>query len=117
MIVVSEEDVRREEPTPHGHIGTSTGFRLTANIPQRTMEFRKRILHQGSAIGAHLIDHDEVYYVVSGEGEVHSNDETRRLSAGSMAYLYSGDVVGIHQLGDAPLELIISYPLAEKADD
>lgn len=112
MILVSEQDVRREEPTPHGQIGMSTAFRLTAEIPDRTMEFRKRILHLGSAIGSHAIDHDEVYYVVSGTGEVHSNDKTLPIGEGTIAYLYRGDVVGIRQTGDTPLVMIISYPLA-----
>lgn len=110
MIIIAEEDMRCEEPTPHGKIGMSTAFRLTADIPGRTMEFRKRILHPRAAIGAHLIDHDEVYYVLSGEGEVHSGDKKQYLGAGMMAYLHSGDTVGIRQTGSAPLELIISYP-------
>lgn len=117
MIVIAEEDRRREEATPHGRIGMSTAFRMTAGIPNRTMEFRKRILHRGSAIGAHLIDHDEVYYVVSGEGEVHSNNQTNYLSAGMMAYLYHGNTVGIRQIGETPLELIVSYPLAKPIFD
>ncbi|NTF33438.1 cupin domain-containing protein [Rhizobium skierniewicense] len=117
MIIVAEEDMRREEATPHGKIGMSTAFRMTADIPNRTMEFRKRILHSGSAIGTHPIDHDEVYYVVSGEGEVHSNDQTSFLGAGMMAYFYSGDTVGIRQIGETPLELIISYPLSKPVFD
>lgn len=114
MIIIVAEDMRREEATPHGKIGMSTAFRLTAEIPNRTLEFRKRILHPGSAIGAHLIDHDEVYYVISGEGEVFSNEQAQSLGPGMMAYLYRGDAVGIRQIGDTPLEMIISYPLANR---
>jgi mannose-6-phosphate isomerase-like protein (cupin superfamily) len=112
VIIIVEEEMRREEATPHGKIGMSTAFRMTADVPNRTMEFRKRILHPGAAIGAHLIDHDEVYYVISGEGEVHSNQQAHYLGAGMMAYLYSGDTVGIRQIGETPLEIIVSYPLA-----
>jgi len=49
-------------------------------------------------------------HVLSGEGEVTSDGETRRLTAGMAAYLYEGAIVGIWQRGAAPLELIVSYP-------
>lgn len=117
MRVVDEKDVKRDEPVPHGRIGMSTAYRLTADIPRRTMEFRRRTLHVDAAIGLHLIDHDEVYYVVSGQGEVEADGATHLMGAGQMAYLYAGEVVGIRQLGDQPLDLIVSYPLAAPLGD
>jgi mannose-6-phosphate isomerase-like protein (cupin superfamily) len=111
MVVINEADTRREEPPPHGAIGTSTAFRISDAVPvPRAMEFRRRILHPGAAIGAHPIDHDEVYYVLAGRGEVVSDGVTATLEPGMAAYLWRGAVVGIRQLGDAPLDLIISYP-------
>lgn len=113
MVVIDEARVKRDEPPPHGHIGMSTVSPLTETVAGRTMEFRKRSLHKGAAIGLHVINHDEVYYVLSGEGEVTSDGQTQRLTAGMMAYLYSGANVGITQTGDAPLTLIISYPVVK----
>lgn len=110
-VIVDENDVRRDEPPPHGAIGMSTAYRISDSAPNRTMEFRKRVLHVGAAIGPHPIDHDEVYYVLSGEGEVVSDGAAHRLGPGMAAYLYRGAVVGIRQTGDAPLTLIISYPV------
>jgi mannose-6-phosphate isomerase-like protein (cupin superfamily) len=111
MVVINEADTRREEPPPHGAIGTSTAFRISDAVPApRAMEFRRRVLHPGAAIGAHPIDHDEVYYVLAGRGEVVSDGVTATLEPGMAAYLRRGAVVGIRQLGDAPLDLIISYP-------
>jgi mannose-6-phosphate isomerase-like protein (cupin superfamily) len=78
------------------------------------MEFRRRVLHLGAAIGEHPIDHDEVYYVLDGEGEVVSDGVRAVLKPGMAAYLYKGAVVGIRQLGDKPLSLIISYPNGQK---
>jgi mannose-6-phosphate isomerase-like protein (cupin superfamily) len=78
------------------------------------MEFRRRVLHVGSAIGLHPIDHDEVYYVLAGEGDVTSDGKTQRIKAGMAAYLYEGASVGIKQVGTEPLSLIISYPLKER---
>ena len=111
MVVIDEVDTVREEPPPHGAIGMSTAFRISDAAPApRSMEFRKRVLHPGSAIGLHPIKHDEVYYVLSGTGEVSSDGVTARLKPGMAAYLYDGAVVGIRQIGPEPLVLIISYP-------
>lgn len=115
MVVVNERDVVRNEPPPHGAIGMSTAYRISDIVPQpRRMEFRKRILHKGAAIGLHPIAHDEVYYVLSGEGEVTSDGVTQKLTSGMAAYLYDGAVVGIKQVGRKPLALIITYPVDRK---
>jgi mannose-6-phosphate isomerase-like protein (cupin superfamily) len=115
MVVVDERDVVREEAPPHGAIGMSTAYRISDAVPQpRSMEFRKRVLHKGAAIGLHPIAHDEVYYVLSGEGEVTSDGVVQRVKPGMAAYLYDGAVVGIKQVGRKPLTLIISYPVTPK---
>lgn len=114
MIIIDENDVKVDEPPPHGRIGMSTAYRISDAAPARAMEFRKRVLHPGAAIGEHVISHDEVYYVLSGSGEVISDGETAVLEPGMAAYLYEGANVGIRQIGDEPLVLIISYPLAER---
>jgi mannose-6-phosphate isomerase-like protein (cupin superfamily) len=111
MVVVREDDVKREEPPPHGNIGMSTAYRISDAAPApRAMEFRKRVLHKGAAIGLHPIAHDEVYYVLSGEGDVTSDGVTQRLKPGMAAYLYKDAVVGIKQMGRKPLTIIVSYP-------
>lgn len=111
MAVIDERDTVREEAPPHGAIGMSTAYRISDAAPApRTMEFRRRVLHKGAAIGAHPIAHDEVYYVLSGEGEVVSDGKRAALKAGMTAYLYQGAVVGIWQRGEQPLSLIIAYP-------
>lgn len=114
MVVVDEREVMRREPVPHGAIGMSTAYRISDAAPGRSMEFRKRVLDVGAAIGPHPIDHDEVYYVLSGQGEVASDNATRKLTPGMAAYLYKGAIVGIKQIGDEPLALIISYPIMPK---
>lgn len=111
MIVIDEADTVREEPPPHGAIGLSTAYRISDRIPApRSFEFRKRALHVGAAIGVHPIDHDEIYYVLSGTGIVHSDGDEKALKAGLAAWLYKGAKVGVRQTGDEPLVLIIAYP-------
>jgi mannose-6-phosphate isomerase-like protein (cupin superfamily) len=112
MAVIDERTVMRDEAPPHGRIGMSTAYRISDAVPQpRAMEFRKRILHVGAAIGPHPIAHDEVYYVLDGEGEVTSDGVTKKVTSGMAAYLYAGAEVAIRQTGAAPLALIISYPV------
>ncbi len=113
-VFVDEKEVMGAEPPPHGAIGMSTAYRISDAAPNRTMEFRKRVLHKGAAIGLHPIDHDEVYYVLSGQGEVTSDGVSRRLGPGGAAYLYGGATVGVAQVGEEDLVLIISYPLPAK---
>ena len=115
MTVVDGEAVKRDEPPPHGNIGMSTAYRFSDAVPGRAMEFRERVLHVGAAIGAHRLDHDEVYYVLSGEGEAFSGDRTERVKAGQAIYFFAGETMGIRQKGAQPLALIISYPLAARA--
>jgi mannose-6-phosphate isomerase-like protein (cupin superfamily) len=111
MAVIDERDTVREEAPPHGAIGMSTAYRISDAAPApRAMEFRRRVLHVGAAVGEHPIAHDEVYYVLSGEGEVVSDGQRATLRPRMTAYLYKGAVVGIWQRGKAPLSLIIAYP-------
>ena len=116
MVVIDERDTVVREAPPHGALGMSTAYRISDAAPQpRTMEFRRRVLDVGAAIGEHPIAHDEVYYVAAGTGIVVSNGVEAELSAGMAAYLYTGAHVGIRQVGAEPLSIIIAYPVAAKA--
>ena len=118
MVVVTESEVMVREAPPHGAIGMSTAYRISDAAPQpRTMEFRRRVLDVGAAIGEHPIAHDEVYYVTAGRGVVVSDGIEAELGPGMAAYLYQGAVVGIRQVGDEPLSIVIAYPVAAKAAD
>lgn len=111
MVVIDEAATVREEAPPHGAIGMSTAWRISDAVPApRSFEFRKRALHVGAAIGVHRIGHDEIYYVLSGTGIVHSDGEEKALKAGTAAWLYKGAQVGIRQTGGEPLVLIVAYP-------
>ena len=114
-VIVNETDVMRREAPPHAGTGMSTAYRISDAAPNRTMEFRKRVLDRGASIGLHVIAHDEVYYVLDGEGDVTSDGRTVRLGKGMAAYLYRGANVGIRQVGRKKLSLIISYPVVPAA--
>lgn len=115
MVVVDEAETVVREAPPHGEIGMSTAYRISDAAPQpRSMEFRRRVLDVGAAVGEHPISHDEVYYVTAGRGIVVSDGVEAEIGPGMAAYLYNGAVVGIRQIGDEPLSIIIAYPVAPK---
>ena len=118
MVVVAESEVMVREAPPHGAIGMSTAYRISDAAPQpRQMEFRRRVLDVGAAIGAHPIGHDEVYYVTAGRGVVVSDGVEAEIGPGMAAYLYERAVVGIRQVGEEPLSIIIAYPVEPKPAD
>ena len=118
MVVVSDSEVMVREAPPHGAIGMSTAYRISDAAPQpRQMEFRRRVLDVGAAIGAHPIGHDEVYYVTSGRGVVVSDGVEAEIGPGMAAYLYERAVVGIRQVGEEPLSIIIAYPVEPQSAD
>tara|TARA_B100000749_G_scaffold277575_1_gene266737 strand:+ start:399 stop:788 length:390 start_codon:yes stop_codon:yes gene_type:complete len=115
MVVVDEAETVVREAPPHGEIGMSTAYRISDAAPQpRSMEFRRRVLDVGAAVGEHPISHDEVYYVTAGRGIVVSDGVEVEVEPGMAAYLYNGAVVGIRQIGDEPLSIIIAYPVTPK---
>gem|GEM_PF-538421 len=114
-VIFNETEVMRREVPPHAGTGMSTAYRISDAAPNRTMEFRKRVLDRGASIGLHPLGHDEVYYVLDGEGDVTSDGRTTRMRKGMAAYLYRGANVGIRQVGRKKLTLIISYPVVAAA--
>lgn len=114
MVVIDEKTTVVQEPPPHGNHGMSTAWRISDKAPGRNLEFRKRALHKGASIGLHILTHDEVYSVISGEGIVESDGVKSALKPGMTAYLYEGANVGITQVGNDPLTIIVAYPLAQR---
>lgn len=104
-----------KQPPPHQGVGETTAYRYFDELTDAKLIFRKRALHPGAAIGLHTLKHDEVYYVVSGQGELAADGALREVGPGTAIFMYQGASVGIRQLGEQDLVLIIAYPPAEVA--
>lgn len=104
--------VAKVEPAPHDGGGDSTAYRYFDDVPDARVIFRKRALHKGSAIGMHVLTHDEVYYVVSGRGRLRVDDGQVAVGPSSAIFMHEGADVGIWQDGDEELVLIVAYPPA-----
>lgn len=115
FFVKHDADVTRVEPAPHEGTGTTTAYRYFDEVADARVIFRKRALHQGAAIGMHVLTHDEVYYIVSGRGLLTVDDTRREVGPDTAIFMHEGADVGIQQLGNEDLILIVSYPPATQA--
>ena len=109
-LIEDEAAVAARSPGPHEGGGNTTVFPFFAKAPDFKMAFRKRILHQGSTIGYHVQDFDEVYYILSGTGEYTLNGVTRQVGPGTALLTRVGDSHGLRPAGDGEVALIIAYP-------
>jgi mannose-6-phosphate isomerase-like protein (cupin superfamily) len=111
--IVKDEKVALSQPGPHNGGGETTGFNFFKDIPNLAFEFKKRILHPGSAIGYHMQKDDEIYYILSGRAELTMNGETSVVDGGTAILTRNGASHGLRQMGDEDLIIIIVYPRHE----
>ena len=109
-LIAYDSLVARREPGPHNGGGETTAFSFFATENGLSMVFRKRALHPGSAIGYHRNDVDEIYYVLSGRGELALNAERHTVGPGTAILTRAGDSHGLRQVGSDDLVIIITYP-------
>ena len=64
---------------------------------------------RGGQVPWHNQQQEEVYFVVSGVGEMCLGDERRTLSAGQAAYIPPGQFHQLTNVGDQPLQMIYVY--------
>lgn len=71
----------------------------------------------GFATKLHKIKNSEVYYIIDGQGEMHIDDEKKKVSAGHAVYIPPGAVQHIRNTGRTDLVFICIVDPAWKADD
>jgi mannose-6-phosphate isomerase-like protein (cupin superfamily) len=108
-VLEREKEIGVEQPGPHDGGGRTTAYSFFANVPNCKLVFRKRVLHPGSAIGYHLQERDEVYYIVSGAGEMKMNGKTFPVVAGDAILTRPGSSHGLKHVGTKDLVLFIAY--------
>jgi mannose-6-phosphate isomerase-like protein (cupin superfamily) len=95
---------------PHNGGGQTTGYSFFTKSKDLPMVFRKRALHRGSSIGLHTQMEDEVYYVLSGQGELTLDGDRSTVGPGTAILTRTGSSHSIRPIGDKDLVLIITYP-------
>ena len=66
----------------------------------------------GASIGVHFHDHDEIYYVLEGEGDYVLDGVVQRVRAGDALLTRAGSTHSMRQAGAGDLVLLIAYPRA-----
>jgi len=110
-ILIHEKDIAVQQPGPHNGGGSTIAFPFFEKTKDFKMAFRKRILKPGSSIGYHLQEADEIYYILSGNGEMKMNGESFPVKGGDAILTRPGSSHGLKPTGNEELTVIISYQL------
>ncbi|MEO6612463.1 MAG: cupin domain-containing protein [Chitinophagaceae bacterium] len=108
-ILEQEKDIAVNEPGPHQGGGNSTAYKFFKAATGSKLQFTKRILHAGSAIGYHLQKEEEIYYIAAGTGEMSMNGGSFMVKTGDAVLTLPGSSHGLKQTGTGDLVVIISY--------
>jgi mannose-6-phosphate isomerase-like protein (cupin superfamily) len=104
-----EKNIAVNEPGPHDGGGKTTAFPFFGKVKDAKMVFRKRILHPGSAIGYHLQEKQEIYYILNGKGELTMNGKMIPVAEGDAILTMPGSSHGLKPSGNEDLAVLITY--------
>ena len=113
-IVQHDAEVARPEPGPHAGGGQTVGHSFFRDVPGLSLVFRKRALKPGSGIGYHEQTEDEIYYVLSGRGEMTLDGKKVDVGPGTAILTRTGSSHGLKVVGTEDLVIIINYLQATK---
>lgn len=113
--VEQARDIAVQQPGPHEGLGTTTAYPFFEAADGFDIVFRQRALHPGATIGEHRNDKDEIYYVLSGRGELMLDGKTRDVGAGDAILTRNGSTHGLRQIGQDDLVIIVVYPKRKAA--
>lgn len=108
--VEREASLAIQQPGPHEGEGLTTAWPFFEQADGFDIVFRKRALHPGASIGEHLNDKDEIYYVLSGRGELMLDGDYREVAAGDAILTRRGSRHGLRQTGDEDLVIFVVFP-------
>ena len=108
-VLERDSEVAVEEPGTHKGGGMTVGYSFFRKTPNLKLVFRKRALKPGSAIGYHLQKEDEIYYVLSGRGEMTIDGKSFEVKAGDCVLTRPGASHGLKQVGTEDLVIMINY--------
>jgi len=115
FIVERDAEIAKNEPGTHNGGGMTIGYSFFSKVPKLSLVFRKRAFHVGSGIGYHLLQtEDEIYYVLSGKGEMTVDDKKFEVTPGTAVLTRPGSSHGLKQVGTEDLVILINYEQAIK---
>jgi len=114
VFVETDGEIAKDEPGTHNGGGMTTGFSFFAKVPNLKLVFRKRSFHPGSGVGLHEQKEDEIYYVLSGRGQMTLDGKTVDVTPGTAVLTRTGSSHSLKQVGDDDLVVLINYEVEPK---
>ena len=111
-IIQQDATVAREEAGPHAGGGRTVGYSFFQGTPNLKLVFRKRAVKPGSGIGYHEQKEDEIYYVLSGRGQMTLDGKTVDVGPGTAILTRTGSSHGLKQVGTEDLVILVNYEQA-----
>ena len=113
--------VRRLHDCEEFIAGDSTRLREMLHPDKQDIALRYSLAHATLAVGEtsdpHALKTSEVYYILSGEGEMHIDDETQHVGPGDTVYIPPNARQFIHSCGTEPLAFLAIVDPAWKVED
>src|SRR5262245_31138816 len=113
-VIETDAQVAKEEPGTHNGGGQTVGYSFFAKVPNLKLVFRKRALKPGSGIGLHTQKEDEIYYVLSGRGQMTLDGKTVDVTPGTAVLTHSVSSHRLKQVGPEDLVIMINYEVRPK---
>jgi mannose-6-phosphate isomerase-like protein (cupin superfamily) len=113
--VENARDLAVQQPGPHEGKGVTTAYPFFEQAEGFDIVFRQRALHPGATIGEHRNDKDEIYYVLSGRGELSLDGKRSEVGPGDAILTRNGSTHALEQRGKENLVIIVVYQRPKKA--
>ncbi|MEY3299206.1 MAG: hypothetical protein RLZZ597_2466 [Cyanobacteriota bacterium] len=113
--------IRKLLDCPEFIAGDGTRLRELLHPDKQDIALRYSLAHAIVPVGQvsvpHALTTSEVYYILSGVGEMHINDETQRVEPGDAVYIPPNARQFIRNLGEEPLVFICMVDPAWRKED
>jgi mannose-6-phosphate isomerase-like protein (cupin superfamily) len=107
--VETDAQVAKDEPGTHNGGGMTVGYSFFSKVPNLKLVFRKRAFKPGSGVGLHTQREDEIYYVLSGRGQMTLDGKTVDVTPGTAVLTRTGSSHSLKQVGTEDLVILINY--------
>lgn len=115
MLILNRDNARIIN-TPHGSEIRPLMDRTNSAIQKCSLA--EEVLPAGAAVGRHFHrETEEIYYIVSGSGEMTVGSETAQVSAGDAVYIPVGNIHTLKNTGTEPMKLMLICGAAHNFDD
>jgi mannose-6-phosphate isomerase-like protein (cupin superfamily) len=108
-LIEHADAIAEVQAAPHGGDGLTVAAPFFKNAPDLGIVARRRTLHDGASIGVHAHGKDEIYYVLSGRGELTLDGKAYPVGPGNAILTRDGSSHSLRQIGADDLVILIVY--------